>query len=201
VRRCAGPQRPDAILDFRSKCPFLCLFGPAMPDKPLWYDRLELALEQLEGLPSPWVDRSTLEAILGVGRRRAQQILQPLARRTLGKNVLADKEEVIAYLRQLAAGDAASFERRRRERLHTLIATWHKQAKEQPQVLVEAPVTIVNQELDSLPRGVRLAPGRIVIEDFTTPEQAKQKLLALVMAMGNDPEGFDGRITVETHPE
>jgi hypothetical protein len=171
-----------------------------MPDKPFWYARLDQALPELEALPSPWVDRATLETVLGVGRRRAQQLLQPLVRRTLGKNGLADKDEVIAYLRQLAAGEAAYFERRRRERLHTLLATWQKQAREQPPVLVEAPAAIIHQELESLPAGVRLAPGRIVIEDFATPEEAKQKLLALVLALGNDPEGFDRRIAIEPEP-
>jgi hypothetical protein len=167
-----------------------------MPDKPVWYDRLPEAEAQLGALPSPWVDRATLESILGIGRRRAQQILQPLVRHTLGKNGLAPKEDVIAYLRQLAAGDPASYERKRRQRLAALLETWGQQARAQPQVLVEAPDSIVNQELDQLPDGVHLSPGRIRIEGFLTPDEAKQKLLALIMAMGNEPEEFDRRITV-----
>ena len=169
-----------------------------MPDKPVWYDRLEEAETQLAALSSPWVDRATLESILGIGRRRAQQILQPLVRHTIGKNGLAPKQDVIAYLRQLAEGDPATYERQRRNRLAALIQTWYQQAREQPQVLVEASSDIVNQELDQLPEGVRLSPGRILIEGFQTPDDAKQKLLALIMAMGNDPEEFDRRITVPT---
>lgn len=167
-----------------------------MPDKPVWYDRLQEAEAQLAALPSPWVDRATLESVLGIRRRRAQQILQPLVRHSIGKNGLALKEEVIAYLRQLAEGDTATYERQRRNRLASLIQTWYQQGREQPQVLVEAPDAVVNQELDSLPEGVRLSPGRILIESFTTPDEAKQKLLALIMAMGNDPEEFDRRITL-----
>lgn len=167
-----------------------------MPDKPGWYNRLPQAEAQLAALPSPWVDRTTLEFILGVGRRRAQQILQPLVRHTIGKNGLAPKEDVIAYLRQLADGDPATYERKRRTRLAALIHTWYNQAREQPQVLVEASHDIVNQELDRLPAGVRLSPGRILIEGFQTPDEAKQKLLALIMAMGNDPEEFDRRISI-----
>lgn len=167
----------------------------ALPDKPLWYDRLPEAEAQLATMPSPWVDRSTLESVLGIGRRRAQQILQPLVRHTIGKNGLAPKEEVVAYLRQLALGDAANYERKRRKRLASLIQTWHQQAREQPRVLVEAPTAIVNQELDRLPEGVHLSPGRILIEGFQSPDEAKQKLLALIMAIGNDPEEFDRRIS------
>jgi hypothetical protein len=142
------------------------------------------------------VDRATLEFALGVGRRRAQQILQPLVRRTIGRNGLADRDELIRHLRQLAAGDDAYFERQRRQRLHTILGHLQRQVKEQPRVLVEAPTAIVNQEFESLPTGVHLSPGRILLEGFSTPEEAKQKLLALIMAMANDPEGFDQRIAV-----
>jgi len=48
-----------------------------------------------------------------------------------------------------------------------------------------------------LPAGLHLSPGRIVIDGFVTPDEAKQKLLALIMAMGNDPAGFDDRISLE----
>ena len=167
-----------------------------MPARPIWYTRLDAVIEQLEELPSPWVDRATLEWTLGVGRRRAQQILEPLVRRTIGRNGLADREEVIRHLRALAAGEAVVFEKQRRERLHRILDQLHVEAKEQPRVLVEAPAAVVNQELDQLPPGVHLSPGRIVIDNFLTPEEAKQKMLALIMAMANDPDGFDARITV-----
>ncbi len=167
-----------------------------MPARPIWYTRLDAVIEQLEQLPSPWVDRATLEWTLGVGRRRAQQILEPLVRRTIGRNGLADREEVIRHLRDLAAGEAVIFEKQRRERLHRILDQLHVEAREQPRVLVEAPAAVANQELDQLPPGVHLSPGRIVIENFLTPEEAKQKMLALIMAMANDPDGFDARITV-----
>ncbi len=167
-----------------------------MPDKPVWYTRLEAAIEQLEALPSPWVDRAALESSLGVGRRRAQQILQPLVRRTLGKNGLANREEVVRHLRGLAAGQAVSFEVQRRERLHSILDRLHREQKERPRVLVEAPTAIVNQELNSLPPGVHLEPGRITVT-FEQPLQALEKLLALAMAIGNDLDGFDALIA---HP-
>jgi hypothetical protein len=166
-----------------------------LPDKPFWYHRLDEVIGQLESIPDPFVDRATLEFVLGIGRRRAQQILQPLVRRTLGKNGLAAKEDVIAHLRHLAAGEAAFFEKKRRQRLGDILAQLQAEAQ-RPRVLVEAPTSIVNQELDSLPPGVHLAPGRIVIEAFRTPEEAQQKLLALAMAMANDPLGVAARITV-----
>ncbi len=88
------------------------------------------------------------------------------------------------------------FEKQRRGRLHSILDQLHRLAKEQPRVLVEAPTAVVNQQVGDLPPGVHLSPGRILLDGFSTPEEAKRKLLALIMAVGNDPEGFDARITV-----
>jgi hypothetical protein len=57
------------------------------------------------------------------------------------------------------------------------------------QVLVEAPMRIMSQQLGNLPDGVTIAPGRITVE-FTEPQQALERLLALAMAIGNDFDGF-----------
>ena len=56
--------------------------------------------------------------------------------------------------------------------------------------------TRITSEFDSAASSELLLPGRIVIEEFLTPDEAKQKLLALIMAMGNDPDGFDSAITM-----
>jgi hypothetical protein len=48
-----------------------------MPANPSWIARIPLVVKELEALPRPFVDRSTLELLLGVSRRRAQQILAP----------------------------------------------------------------------------------------------------------------------------
>ena len=167
-----------------------------MPDKPTWYGRLEEAIQQLEALPYPWVDRASIEVVLGVGRRRAQQILQPLLSRQVGRNGLAPREPVIQHLRHLAAGESAFFEKQRQKRFSTALSRLREEALRQPRVLVEAPMAVVNQDFEDLPAGVHLAPGRILIDGFRTPEEALQKMLALVMAMGNDPLGFEARISV-----
>ncbi|HTF67385.1 MAG TPA: hypothetical protein VK638_32370, partial [Edaphobacter sp.] len=81
-----------------------------MPDKPLWLGHLDQILTELSALPQPWIDRSTVERVLRVGRRRAQQILAPCVSLQIGANGLADRERFIAHLRQLAAGDSAAYE-------------------------------------------------------------------------------------------
>jgi hypothetical protein len=90
-----------------------------MPDKPLWFDRLPQAIRELEDNLEPWVHRPALEALLGVGRRRAQQLLSPLVHHRIGTSLAASRADVIAYLKRVAAGEEAWFEGRRRQQLWT----------------------------------------------------------------------------------
>ena len=170
-----------------------------MPDKPTWCGHLEEAIAELRALPYPWVDRSTLERILRVRRRRAQQILQPCVRQQVGTNGVADREELIAHLRQLVAGESTYYERRRRERFAKTIQQLNQAWTTQTRTLVEAPTAIVNQELTNLPAGVSLQPGKLTVE-FSTAVEALEKLLALAMAAGNDLDGFERLVQVDTAP-
>lgn len=166
-----------------------------MPDVPHWFSGLDDAIRQIEALPFPWVGRVELEAVLGIGRRRAQQILQPLVSLRIGRNGLAERERVIEHLRRLASGAAADTETHRRRRFAQILADLNAQATK-PKVLVEAPAEVQHQGLADLPAGIELRPGKITVSGFATPEQAKQLLLALVMAIGNDPDRFDSAITI-----
>jgi hypothetical protein len=161
-----------------------------MPDKPTWCGHLDVVVEELRALPYPLVDRQTVERLLHVRRRRAQQILQPCVRQQIGANGLADREELIAHLRSLASGDSIYYESRRRQRLARTLSSLNQAWTERTQTFVEAPTMIVNQELADLPAGVLLRPGEIVVR-FSTPVEALEKLLAVAMAAGNDLDGFE----------
>jgi len=161
-----------------------------MPDKPTWYGCLEQIIAELDNLPWPWVDRGTLQSLLHVGPRRTQQILQPCVTRQVGANGVADREELIAHLKRLAAGDEAHYERRRRQKLAQVLDKLRQEALAQPKVLVEAPTAVLNQKLANLPDGISISPGVIAIT-FSSPNEALQRLLALAMAIGNDFNEFE----------
>jgi hypothetical protein len=161
-----------------------------VPAKPLWYSKINDILRELELLPRPFVDRATVEFLLGVGRRRAQQILAPCITERVGTSGLADRDALIAHLRRVAEGDEGYYERQRRQNVAEILARLQKNRLERPQLLVEAPVRVVNQELENLPAGIRLEPGQITVT-FDQPQQALEKLLALAMAIGNDFNRFE----------
>jgi hypothetical protein len=111
----------------------------------------------------------------------------------IGTSSLADRDLLVAHLRRLAAGNAGHYECRRRRKLAAAIEELRRTRLKQPQVLVEAPAAIVDQELEHLPEGIRLEPGCITVR-FAEPQQALERLLALAMAIGNDPERFERQV-------
>jgi hypothetical protein len=162
-----------------------------VPAKPVWYSKLPYIIEELRKHSLPYVDRATIEFLLGVSRRRAQQIMAPcVLERRAGINGLADRETLITRLERIAEGDEGAYEIERRRKVANLIEDLRQQWMIQPQLLVEAPTAVVNQEFESLPAGVRLAPGRITVE-FEEPQQGLEKLLALAMAISNDFDLFE----------
>jgi hypothetical protein len=161
-----------------------------VPAKPAWYSKIDGVIRDLQALPRSFVDRATVEFLLGVGRRRAQQIMAPVITDRVGANGLADRRALIAHLRRLAEGDDGYYERRRQLKVAAILADLRKERLERPQLLVEAPVQVASQEFENLPDGVRLERGRITVE-FEEPRQALEKLLALAMAIGNDFELFE----------
>jgi hypothetical protein len=166
-----------------------------VPAKPAWYRNLPYIIEELRKHPRPYVDRATVEFLLGVSRRRAQQIMAPcVLERRAGINGLADRDALITRLERVAEGDEGAYEIKRRRKVATLIENLRQQWMTQPQLLVEAPTAVVNQEFENLPSGVRLEPGRITVE-FDEPQQGLEKLLALAMAISNDFDLFDRCVT------
>lgn len=165
-----------------------------MPARPRWWSRLDEIVADLEALPSPVVTRRTIEFLLRVGPRRAQQLMAPCVTEQIGTSLTADRELLLAHLRTLAAGENAQYETERRRKLagalHQLRENWISA----PKVLIEAPTSIVNQDFGDLPTGIELGPGRIAL-NFASPSEALEKLLALAMAIGRDMDRFEKLIS------
>jgi hypothetical protein len=166
-----------------------------MPSKPAWYAKLDEITAELKALPVQFVHRAIIERLLGVGRRRAQQILLPCISVRVGASGLADRDLLIERLRGVAQSDENYFETQRRRKLGETLGKLRQQQIEQPRVMVEAPVSVLNSRIQNLPEGVSLEPGRIVVT-FSDPQEALQKLLAIAMAAGNDLGGFEEAVKV-----
>src|SRR5580700_9778844 len=87
-----------------------------MPAKPAWLSKINEVILDLESLPRPFVDRPTLQFLLGVGPRRVQQIMAPCISFHVGSSALADRHTLISHLRHLANGDDALYQQQRRRK-------------------------------------------------------------------------------------
>ena len=116
--------------------------------------------------------------------------MAPCITERVGTSALADRDALVAHLERLAKGDDAFYEVQRRRKVAAVLDQMRQERLERPQLMVEAPVRVVNQEFENLPAGVHLDRGRITVE-FDDPQQALEKLLALAMAISNDFERFD----------
>ena len=141
-----------------------------------------------------------MESLLGVGRRRSQQLLAPIAERRVGTSLVAHRSRLIAHLKRIAAREEVYYEERRRQQLWTHLSQTRREWIERPPLLVEMPNAQIRRlELDDfegLPEGVELAPGSILVR-FSAPDEALRKLMALAMAISQNRQAFDERVSLQ----
>jgi hypothetical protein len=168
-----------------------------MPAKPRWFCDVDRICAKVRALPGPLLERAHIEHLLGVSRRRAQQILEQCTTDQVGSSYVTTPEALTAWLRERASGEAHEHEHRRRHKVATVLAGLHRDWTRQQRLLVEAPVAIVLQRVEGLPEGVTLRPGEVNVR-FSTAEEGLGKLLALAMAISNDLEAFERLTAVST---
>jgi|SRR5579859_1986308 len=173
-----------------------------MPAKPLWFSRINEIISELQALPSRFVDRATIETVLGVGSRRAQQIMASSSAGRVGSSAVADKDWLIGHLLAMAGGndqeveEIGEAEKARRQKFARKLDQWRAERLRRPKpALVEIPIELFETAaFENLPPGVTIEPGHIHIQAGDgDPIEARKKLAALAIAMENDPDGFDRR--------
>lgn len=160
-----------------------------MPAQPTWLLRVPAMIEELERLSAPFLDRTVMETLFRVRRRRAIQIMNALGGGYLiGKVFLVDRLELIAQLRIISGGGAFEREHRRKELLSTELDGIRKDraAKE-----IKIPVAddIWEKSMAKLAPGIHLKPGELRIE-FHGSEDLLRHLFELSQAIANDYEHF-----------
>src|SRR5215469_873757 len=88
-----------------------------MPRQAEWFQELPDALEALEQLTTPVIDRATLERLLRIHRRAAIRLMHRFGGYQAGKMFLISRTALIRQLRRVAVSSAYLIETARRERL------------------------------------------------------------------------------------
>jgi len=85
-----------------------------MPAKPPWLLLIPEIVAALETFDVPVVDRSTIERLFGLRRRRAIQLMHEFGGYQAGRTFLIDRKKFLDQLRRLTEGEGWQVENRRR---------------------------------------------------------------------------------------
>lgn len=132
-----------------------------MPRKSAWSLRIPQAIEELERIPSPVLDRRLIERLLGLSPRQALRVMNRLSPIVMGKSTVVDRAKVLEAFREVVAGQEWHWENTRRRRLEGHLSQIRMDRKAQE---VEIPVsqTLPNTIRD-LPENFSLTPGCLIV--------------------------------------
>jgi hypothetical protein len=159
-----------------------------MPAKSEWLPRLPDITAALERVEAPVIDRSGVEKLFGVKRRRAIELMQQLGGFQAGGTFLVDRAGLLARLRAVMDGEEYVRESHRRERLSDVV---ERSRQDLVATRMRIPVSpeMITSTLDALP-GVHLWPGILTVE-FAKPVDLLEKLYGLARAIASDYEHFE----------
>ena len=73
-----------------------------MPAKPRWHAELDRIRASVAALPSPFVDRRTVEKLFGLGARQANNLMRSLGGYRIGPSAVVSREDLLLKLDDLA---------------------------------------------------------------------------------------------------
>jgi hypothetical protein len=160
-----------------------------MPAKPEWLLRLPDIRAELEHLDVPVVDRSGIERIFGLKRRRAIVLMHEFGGYQAGRTFLLDRARLLEAVQSLESGEDYTAEKRRRERLGDVVEA-SREHLISARVRIPVHTAAMRLSLDRLAPGVILLPGMLSIE-FRRPIELLEKLYGLAQAISHDFERFE----------
>jgi hypothetical protein len=160
-----------------------------MPAKPEWLLRLPEIRVELEHLDVPVVDRSGIERIFGLRRRRAIELMHEFGGYQAGRTFLLDRARLLEALQSLESGEDYTAEKRRRERLGDVVEA-SREHLISTRVRIPVRAAAARASLDRLAPGVLLMPGMLSIE-FRHPIELLEKLYELAQAISHDFDKFE----------
>ena len=153
-----------------------------------WLLRVPQIRAELAAVETPVVDRSMVEQLFRLKRRRSIELMHQLGGFQSGRTFLIDRLQLLRQLEEIEAAPEFERARRRRERLSETLARLRRE-KAAASVVIPVPRDIFDRKLAELPAGVDLKPGLLSVEYEKTLDLL-QKLFVLAQAIANDFENF-----------
>ena len=160
-----------------------------MAAKPRWWHHIPEIRSVLADVPMPVVDRAAIERLFGLRRRQAIDLMNRFGGYQAGRTFLITRDQLLAQLDAIAAGNEYQHEAARRERVAASIDTIQR-TRQSEAVRIRISAEVFGNRLRTLPPDVRLRSGKLEIE-FSGLEDLLRKLFELAQAVANDYASFE----------
>ena len=176
---CASPQTQEYTL---KKDP--------VPDQPLWLPHIPALLEALRAETAPaLLARSDFEQLFGVRRRRAILLLHRCAASRRGRELVATREAVVAFLEGCRDDDAAERTAARDRQVGQALAE-ARRARTLPTIPLPPPDRLSAITFAGLPSGIELTSTQLSVT-FSSAQDLVEKLFTVAQALANDYETLE----------
>jgi hypothetical protein len=155
-----------------------------MPDKPSYIHRLTSILaEARTPKPIPFFRRCDIEALFGLKRRQAINLMHEIGAVRVSHEIAVPQEDLVVWLEKKALDPARTHEIRRRERvIGRIVELKAETAARAVKIVLPDPVAAIDW-----PAGVSLQPGMLTIS-FATEEQLLERLFLLARVFAANPQ-------------
>lgn len=159
-----------------------------MPAKPAYFHRIGDAIAALDQVGSAWIDRRTVEEVLGVSKTVAWRIMRRCgAGEGPGNTLVCSKEGLVSALLEIEATGECEREIRRRDRVAEYLERLAEAGRTRRIRVAENSRAhgLIDSRFRKLPAGVELTPRRLTV-DYANPEEFLERIGALIFALQND---------------
>ena len=157
---------------------------PGMPDKPTYLHKLTSILAEAKTpKPIPFFRRSDVEALFGLKRRQAINLMHEIGAVRVSNEIAVPQDDLVAWVEKKALDPARSREIRRQERvIGRIVELKAETAARAVKIVFRDPAPSID-----LPAGVSFLPGMLTIT-FNTEEQLLERLFLLARAFAANPQ-------------
>jgi len=155
-----------------------------MPDKPTYIHKVTAILaEARKPQPIPFFRRCDIEALFGLRRRQAINLMHAIGAVRVSNEIAVPQEDLVSWLEKMAVSPARIREVRRQERVIGRIVELKAETAARA-VKIVLPDAVSSSDW---PAGVSFRPGMLSIS-FETGEQLLERLFLLARAFAANPQ-------------
>lgn len=155
-----------------------------MPENPSYVHKLAgILAEARSPKPIPFFRRRDIEALFGLKKRQAVNLMHRIGAVRVSRELAVDKRDLIDWLEQMIDNPSVAIEQRRHERVIGRIVELKAEAAARA-IKIVLPETKPSMQL---PDGVSLEPGLLTIS-FEHEQQLLERLFLLARVLAGEPE-------------